>query len=615
MNRDHLLRMTGSQRFGVGLRLVVSLLDGAERLRILFLVVSMSFNAVIGLIAVSSIMPFIYLVIADQPLVGDSLPARIFRLAGIYNTSTALFTFGGIVVMLAGVKAIYSVFHSYSIDIFTSRLEARMTTSLLKKITTSPYQWVATKNSAILRELALDRSSEWARIAVRLTLQLLGDIIFLGGSLVVIVLANPKEGLLVISAAIALSIMLLHLSKKSMLRQAEKKRLSSRASLLCANDAIMGGRDVRISKAGELLVNAFKQEKQRFSYAEARGRLFSALPRQISEVIGVGALIALGLSMIVSGVPKSEVSSVLILYALIVMRALPVLSQVVGGIASLYSVFPSCADLCEFESEVTKYASSNGVKSMDVFKNWKKLNIKNVNFSYLGTDQLSLKKINLVINRGDRIGVVGLSGAGKSTLIDMVVGLIHPTSGQVFIDNSLLTRKEEAAWQAQIGYVSQTPFILDGTLLDNVTLGFGDHLNDEILCTQALEKAGLRDFLSSLPNGINSQVGDYGSRLSGGQRQRLAIARALYRNASILILDEATSALDALTEQEIMDGIFEFGADVTVIIVAHRISLVQKCQRIVVLDKGSVVAEGGHSDLIQHAQLYKDLSRGQLICE
>lgn len=613
VDRSHLLGLKGPQQFVAGLRLATSLMTYGEKIRALFLLGLMVINAALNILALSSVMPFIYLIIADDPLNGSSLPARLFRFVGVSDADSALFVLGGAVVVLAVTKALSFIFQAWATDSFTSELEVRVATKLLRQITEAPYQWLATKNSAILKELALARTSAWARGSVRMLLQLAGDILFLLLSLSLIVMTSPKEGLIVIASAAILSATLLHICKASLMRYAEEKRLFARRALLSATDAIWGGRDVRISRAGRLLVESFRLELAKFGVAEVKGRIFSTLPRHISEVIGIGALVTLGLAMLASGIPKSEASPILILYALITMRALPVLSQAVGSAATLYSHFPAVAELHDFATEIGQLTPKIDRAPLTTLNGWQELVFQDVGFSYPDAASKALGDVSFTLRRGDRLGIVGASGAGKSTLVDIFVGLLHPNEGSVVIDGARLTGELERAWQAQIGYVAQLPYLVDGTLLDNVTLGAVEVAEREIRCLEALQAAGLKQLVDALPQGIYARSGDVGSKLSGGQRQRVAIARALYRNASCLVLDEATSALDSVTEQEVIDGVFDLGRDVTVVIIAHRLSLVQRCDRIALLDKGRLVAIGTHAQLMEHSEIYQTLVGAQSI--
>jgi len=612
VDRSHLMGQQGPQGFVSGIRQMISLMTKKEKSRAVFLLGSMVVNAVLSILGLSSVMPFIYLMVADEPFQGASIPARVFRLLGLSDVMMALFVIGSGIVILAVVKVAYALSHMRAVDSFCAQVEVRMSTKLLRQITEAPYQWLMTKNATILREIALARSSEWAR-GLRIFLQLTGNTLFLFFAVITIVAISPSVGVIVTLAAVALSALLLRFSKSSLLRFAESKRIYGRRALLAATDAIMGGRDVRMSRAGRLLVNTFHADQTQFGVSEVGGRIYSALPGQVSEVIGVPVLVALGVSMLLSGMPRSEVSAIMILYGLVVVRALPVVSLVVGSISALYNSFPPVAELHSFTVEAEGLTASVDEAPLMALENWSEVALMDVSFCYPQTKLSAITALSLTIRRGERVGVVGSSGAGKSTLIDILVGLLRPSSGGVYVSGSLLTLELERAWQQQMGYVAQSPFLVDGTLLDNVTLGADDREDREKRCIEALHAAGLGPMLQSLPQGIYSRGGDLGGKLSGGQRQRVAIARALYRKATILVFDEATSALDSITERDVVDGIFALGRDVTVVIIAHRLSLVQRCDKIAVLDKGRLIVQGSHQELMVSSSIYRDLAHAQNI--
>lgn len=611
VDRSHLIKPNGNTGFLAGIRLSIGLMAHQEKMHALILLFSMMVNALLNVASLSSIMPFVYFIVSPDPAVGNSISSKILQLLNLTNSITALFVLGGAVLILASCKVIYSIFHFRALDAFASNLEARISSDLLRKISEAPYSWLTTKNATVLRDVALGRSSEWARGTVRTLMQLTNDVFFLLFSLLIIIIASPKEGLVVITCATVFSIFILRLCKKSLLRYAEEKRIFARSAMLSATDAIMGGRDTRISDAGRLLTESFRSDQKKFHQAEIKGRVFSSLPRHISELVGISALIFLGLTLMVTNVPKSEASSLLILYALIVMRALPLLSQSVGSVAALYSHFPSIAELNTFAEELSHLTPRVKHSSLDIFEKWEKFELNNVSFIYEGASNPALSSISLKVNRGERIGVVGASGSGKSTLIDIVVGLLRPQIGEVVIDGISLKSELDRAWQKQIGYVTQSPFFVDGTLAENVMLGAMFSGEQDLHCLRALSAAGLEEFVQSLPEGIFTRSGDFGGKLSGGQKQRVAIARALYRNATFLIFDEATSALDSITEHNVIDAILNLGRDLTILIIAHRMSIIQRCDRIAVMDQGNLVAFGTHEQLSSQSQVYQRLTSAQ----
>ena len=207
------------------------------------------------------------------------------------------------------------------------------------------------------------------------------------------------------------------------------------------------------------------------------------------------------------------------------------------------------------------------------------------------------------------IGLVGSSGSGKSTAIDILLGLISPKKGSVFIDEKRLTANNIRAWQNSLGFVSQTIFLADSSIKENIAFGLPIEDIDDKRIEKAIQLSHLDQFISELPQGFETRVGERGVQLSGGQRQRVGIARALYNDADILVLDEATSALDGITEELIMDAIHDFSGKKTIIMIAHRITTVEQCDHIYLMDKGAVIDQGSYSYLSANNKVFQRMAR------
>ena len=229
------------------------------------------------------------------------------------------------------------------------------------------------------------------------------------------------------------------------------------------------------------------------------------------------------------------------------------------------------------------------------------VNVQQLYFSYQRKINPVLVDVNIRIKRGEAVGFVGQSGSGKSTLIDIMLGLLEPQSGSVLINGQLIEDVKQS-WQKTIGYIPQTIFLMDDSLRRNIAIGIADNEIDEIAVQDALKSAQLEDFVASLPDGLDTVVGERGVRLSGGQRQRIGIARALYHRPSVLVLDEATSSLDTETEKGVMQAVQALQGDKTVIIVAHRLSTVEYCDRLYRLDAGRIVDEGTFDEVMNRSQ-------------
>ena len=247
---------------------------------------------------------------------------------------------------------------------------------------------------------------------------------------------------------------------------------------------------------------------------------------------------------------------------------------------------------------------SSGSKGPIIFES---LNLHNIHFNFPERKDFYIEQINLRINKGEIIGLVGESGAGKTTLIDIILGLIKPDRGEITINNTLNLKNNLYEWRNIIGYVPQSIYISDDKIINNIAIGIPTEQIDTEKIKESLEKAKLSDFINSLPMGLNTTVGENGIQLSGGQRQRIGIARALYKNAKILIFDEATSSLDNKTENEISRMIDNLGNQHTIIIIAHRLSTITKCSKIIFMKKGKIVDTGKFQDLKEANKDFKEL--------
>jgi len=233
------------------------------------------------------------------------------------------------------------------------------------------------------------------------------------------------------------------------------------------------------------------------------------------------------------------------------------------------------------------------------------LRLDDVAFEYEGASEEALRGVSLTVKHGEHVGIVGPSGGGKTTLVDVMVGLLPPTRGRVLVNEEPLATVGVSRFRRRVGYISQHVYLIDDSILRNVA--FGAEVIDEAHARACLKAARLDDMLAGLPEGIETRVGERGVRLSGGQRQRIAIARALYREPELLVMDEATSSLDGLTEREIVESLETVGTGRTVIVIAHRLSTVRRCDRIVVLENGKIADQGSWSDLLERSQTFRRL--------
>ena len=236
------------------------------------------------------------------------------------------------------------------------------------------------------------------------------------------------------------------------------------------------------------------------------------------------------------------------------------------------------------------------------------ISLENISFTYPNKKEKTLDKVNMLIQANTVIGIVGPSGSGKSTLIDILLSLIDPDEGQLKIDEKLVSNHNRRSWQNTIGFVAQNIFLSEGSIAENVAFGLPQDEIDIEQVTKVIELAHLAEFTESLKDGIHTKVGERGIQLSGGQRQRIGIARALYNKAEVLVFDEATSSLDGITEKMIMEAIHDFSGKKTIILIAHRLKTVQKCDQIFFINNGRVDDHGTYDELIEKNELFKKMA-------
>jgi ATP-binding cassette, subfamily B, bacterial PglK len=362
-------------------------------------------------------------------------------------------------------------------------------------------------------------------------------------------------------------------------------------------EGLGGIRDVLLDGNQPIYCDVYRRADQALRRAQGDNAFIAQSPRFSMEAVGM-VLIA-GLAFVLSRQSQGVAGALPLLGALALgaQRLLPALQQVYSAWATIAGSHASFADTVALLDQPLPEEASAPRPAPLPFRN--EIRFESVCFRYAATGPWVLEHLNVVIPKGIRVGLVGGTGSGKSTMLDLLMGLLRPIQGSIAIDGSVLDGKSVRAWQACIAHVPQSIFLADTTLLQNIAFGSPPDAIDPERVRRAAQQAQICDFIDSMPQGFQSLVGERGVRLSGGQRQRIGIARALYKESSILVLDEATSALDNSTERSVMDAIEGLSRDLTVIMIAHRLSTVRRCDTILELEHGRVVAQGPYDQLLK----------------
>ena len=357
-------------------------------------------------------------------------------------------------------------------------------------------------------------------------------------------------------------------------------------------------RDVLLDDNQRIYVDIYRQQDRQQRQLQAKNQFLALFPRYVVEALGMVAIALLGGFLVLQKGSGTAVIPLLGALALGAQRLLPSLQQVYQGWSNLKGFNADLAGVLVMLNQPLPLQVS--VSSPMVLQ--ESIRIEEVQFRYTLEQPNVLQDLNLKINRGDRIGLIGTTGSGKSTTVDLLMGLLKPTFGRLLVDgedlHDPLFPERLVAWRKAIAHVPQTIYLADTSIAENIAFGVPKDDIDLTRVKKSAQQAQIASFIESSPEGYSSYVGERGIRLSGGQRQRIGIARALYKQASVIVLDEATSALDNATEKSVMEAIDSLNRNLVLVIIAHRLSTLKRCDRIIQLDKGKVVASGSPSEIL-----------------
>jgi ABC-type multidrug transport system fused ATPase/permease subunit len=505
------------------------------------------------------------------------------------------------------LKNAFHFAYTYWLNRLVTSVEKRVAVGLLERCMGAPYVWFLSKNTAILVKQVMGDVVTWARSGLKSILSLTSNTVTMVSIVVLLVAINPLLGgaLTALGGLVTLSVMLG--LRPSLRLMAIKKHVASNAAYKVVNTALSGAKDIKAGGSEQFFVDQFERQYRVFALNAAWPATLQPVPGYVIETVVALIVVAIGIYVSGQAPLRSELVALVAVYGVGAVRLLPVFSEFSATISSVQAAVPAIDEIQHVRAELAALEVHDAPPRIaTALGEWDRLELCDVVYRYPEAPENALNGVSLVIEKGSRVGIVGRSGSGKTTLVDVLAGLLTATSGRVLIGNQPLSSAVVAAWRRQIGYVSQHPFIADESLRFNIALGVGRSAVDDARVVRALEHAALREVMKNeLREGLDAQLGERGVRLSGGQRQRVAIARAVYRDARLLILDEATSALDLESERAIGSAFSRLSRDTTIVIVAHRLSTVKECDRIVVLEEGQVVGYDTHANLIQHCLLYR----------
>jgi len=507
------------------------------------------------------------------------------------------------------IKNIFLSYATYAHLYFSNAAGMWISFDILKMYLHSPFAAISRFNSA---ELIVGVGQAPYIVASRIlnsTVSIITESLIIIGVATVLIYSEPYIAIITgISLGASMSLYNV-LIRPFYQRWGEKQLIYERAVTKSIYESIHGIKEIKLLNCQEFFLQYFIRARKKLLRINTNSAVANAIPRFISETLIICAIALVIIIVLSQERPRSEILSTLGLFAFAGFRMMPSINRLTSAFATLTFGRPALSRIMDDISSFRPDSPVKNIESMAELGNFENnIQLKNVTFSYEGVDTPTIDNVSMSIRKGQFVGIVGETGAGKTTLIDIILGMFSPQSGQIFCDNRPLDTRDRA-WQDSLGYVSQEISLLDDSVRRNIAFGVNDEEIDPARVDGAIELAAINDVVSGLPHGLDTTIGERGSRLSGGERQRIGIARALYRNAEILIMDEATSALDTHTEQKIVETLRNLSGGKTIIVIAHRLSTIQNCDVVMYMENGRLLDSGTFNELRAKNETFANMVR------
>lgn len=567
------------------------LLNKHQKKRIIILGVMMIIGAFLETLSVSLMLPLVSAIMQPDIIKTNKYARLVCQIFDLHSNRTFMIVVIGGLICIFVFKNIFLVIQYYVQYRFVYNNRFATQQRFLQVYLHRPYEYYLQANTGeIMRVVQSDTGN-----AFQLLTTLLGLCTDVVMSVVLVAAIFVIDPFMTVCVGTILLLLVLSISK--MLRpMLQGAGLSLQKNAALTNkwliQSINGIKELKISQKEHFFQTKYEHYGRRTISAEKRNSVFGAMPRLLIESVCMCSILAVIAFLIYFGKDLEVMIPSLSAFAMAAIKLLPSANRIVGAINSISFQEPALDKLLEnikaVEEEQKLQSGQEPEEDEDIVITLKdKIELSHITYHYPNSEEAVLSDASAVFPVGTSIGIVGASGAGKTTAVDILLGLLNPQSGQVLVDGVDI-QMNYRSWISHIGYIPQMIFMLDDSIKANVAFGFSSQETDEAAVWHALEEAQLADFVRSLPDGLDTQIGERGVRLSGGQRQRIGVARALYTNPDLLIFDEATSALDNETEAAIMDSINGLHGKKTMIIIAHRLQTIEGCDMVYQVEDGKI---------------------------
>jgi ABC-type bacteriocin/lantibiotic exporter with double-glycine peptidase domain len=585
---------------------VVALLDKRERLRGLLLLGMVLVMALLETSSVASIIPFVALLTHPGVIESNRYLAFVYQWLEFRDVNSFLLFLGFVVFAVVIGSTAFKALTVWAQLRFVSMRQYTLSRRLFKAYMQRPYEWFLAQHSADLGKSVLSEVQQVVTGALIPALQLVTQSALTALIIALLMLVSPILALTLTIVLGGAYSAILWAGRRYLNRIGRERIRANRERFRICNEALSGIKDIKVLGLENAFMGRFQDPSMRFMRHQAAAQIINQLPQFAIQSVAVTGVLLIILYQLGAGGSNYETLALLALYAVAGYRIMPALQRIYQAIAQIRFSAPAVEALHRDLLQANESWTAKKQNAQPPVRLLQALEFRRVSYRYPSASGFALKGVSLTIPARSTLGIVGRTGAGKSTAVDLLLGLLAPSKGTLYVDDLPLDRSNIRAWQRNVGYVPQNIFIADDDMAANIAFGIDKEAIDMAAVEHAARIANLHDFVTGeLELGYRTMLGERGARLSGGQRQRVGIARALYRDPDIIIMDEATSALDNITEKAVMDAVANLHNRKTIVLVAHRLTTVQRCDLIFVLDKGCLVASGTYQELVEESEHFQ----------
>lgn len=570
-----------------------------RRKQLALLLIVMVLASFAEVVSIGAVLPFLGVLMSPDLVFASPIAQPLVKALGLDAPRGLLFPLTAIFILAALISGTIRIFLLWAQTRLGFAIGADLSSQIYKKTLYQPYSVHISRNSSQIISAVSTKTNAVIYSTLLPLLSIVSSSLILVSILIALISINPQVAIVAFFGFGIVYGLIVFGTKRRLAYDSDNISHQSNQVIKALQEGLGGIRDVLIDGTQATYYKIYRDADLPLRNSQANIQIISGSPRFLIESFGMAliALLAYGLSIGGDGIT----AAIPVLGALAVgaQRLLPVLQQVYSGWASIRGNDSILVDVLELlDQKLSVYADKSLSPSLPFVHSIK---LDRVSYRYTKDGPYVLKDIDIEIKKGSRVGFIGTTGSGKSTLVDLIMGLLHPTSGVLSVDGALVTVQNERQWQEHIAHVPQSIFLTDGTIAENIAFGVPADRIDHSRVRSASRQAQIAEVIEDWPQAYNTLVGERGIRLSGGQRQRIGIARALYKQAKIIVFDEATSALDNETEDAVMQAIEGLSQDITLLIIAHRLTTLKSCNQLLELQEGRVKYVGSYSDIIKTA--------------